>query len=206
MVAFTSDAVTPVEVVGGEVVPVPGDPRWLAYIRQACMMGGRFNVPPDDRPAWTARIAELDGELIRQAPGYAQVARSLLDILLVQATRLALPGLGDVAEPVDATLVDILAVIDARYAEPSLSLAEVAVAVGRSPSQAGRVVRRLTGNTVGHWIEERRMLEARRLLLHDEAKVEVIGRRVGYPDPSYFRRRFRRVHGAPPQAWRQLNR
>jgi AraC family transcriptional regulator, transcriptional activator of pobA len=56
------------------------------------------------------------------------------------------------------------------------------------------------------WIEDRRMLEARRLLLATDDKVDGVAERVGYRDPSYFRRRFRRAHGVPPQAWRERTR
>jgi len=65
------------------------------------------------------------------------------------------------------------------------------------------VVRRKTGRTVQEWIAERRMAEARRLLAETDLAVEEVGRRVGYCDPGYFVRTFRRAHGATPPGWRR---
>ncbi|WP_328301771.1 helix-turn-helix domain-containing protein [Actinomycetospora sp. NBC_00405] len=39
------------------------------------------------------------------------------------------------------------------------------------------------------------MREARRLLTSDDLTVAAIAHRVGYRDPGYFVRRFRRHHG-----------
>jgi AraC-like DNA-binding protein len=55
-------------------------------------------------------------------------------------------------------------------------------------------------------ITERRMVEARRLLGETELTVEAIGARVGYRNPGYFARRFRRAHGASPLEWRRAGR
>jgi AraC-like DNA-binding protein len=64
----------------------------------------------------------------------------------------------------------------------------------------------VTGRSVRDLIEERRMQEARRLLLETDHTVDAIARTVGYRDPKYFQRRFRQRHDLPPQRWRELNR
>ena len=68
------------------------------------------------------------------------------------------------------------------------------------------VVRRKTGRTVLEWIGERRMAEARKLLVETDLPVEEVGRRVGYADAHYFVRVFRRGHGATPLGWRRAGR
>jgi AraC-like DNA-binding protein len=78
--------------------------------------------------------------------------------------------------------------------------------VSLSPSHLTTVVRRKTGRTVGEWIAERRMVEARRLLVETDLAVEEVGRRVGYGDPGYFVRSFRRAHGMTPLGWRRAGR
>ncbi|WP_246106412.1 helix-turn-helix transcriptional regulator [Pseudonocardia kunmingensis] len=65
---------------------------------------------------------------------------------------------------------------------------------------------RKTGRTVQQWITERRMVEARRLLAETDLTVETVGARVGYRDPGYFARRFRRAHGTAPLEWRRAGR
>jgi AraC-like DNA-binding protein len=82
-------------------------------------------------------------------------------------------------------------------------LGDVAAAVNLTPGHLTTVVRRRTGRPVHAWIAERRMAEARRLLLNEEYSVEEVGRRVGYDDPGYFARVFRRLYHVTPAAWRR---
>lgn len=94
--------------------------------------------------------------------------------------------------------------IEAHY-QHSISLREVAEAVGRSPAYLTDLVRRETGKTVLSWIIERRMAEARRLLLETDQSVEQIAEAVGYFDRRHFSRQFLRLHKATPQVWRRTH-
>jgi len=75
--------------------------------------------------------------------------------------------------------------------------------VGRSATHLATVMRKETGRTVGQWILEHRMAEARRRLRGTDEQVEVIAERVGYADVTHFIRLFRRTHGVTPAAWRR---
>jgi len=44
------------------------------------------------------------------------------------------------------------------------------------------------------------------LLVETDLTVEEIGRKVGYADPVYFTRSFRRTNGATPLRWRRAGR
>ena len=63
-----------------------------------------------------------------------------------------------------------------------------------------------TGRTIGEWITERRMREARRLLLDADLTISDIAAQLGYGDPGYFTRRFHAEHQVSPTAWRQADR
>ena len=78
--------------------------------------------------------------------------------------------------------------------------------MGLTPGYLTTLVGRKTGRTVGAWIIERRMAEARRLLVATDLAVEEVGRQVGYRDGGYFVRHFRRAHGVTPRAWRRAGR
>lgn len=122
-------------------------------------------------------------------------------MLLVWLGRLAAdaPG-GPVPDPL---LAEVFAVIELRYADPDapIGLREVADAVGLTAGHLATAVKRRTGRTVGEWITERRMREARRLLADTDLTVTALARRVGYRDPGYFVRRFRTEHDVPPLTW-----
>jgi len=50
------------------------------------------------------------------------------------------------------------------------------------------------------------MAQAWRLLVETDLAVEEVGHRVGYNDPTYFVRSFRRAHGMTPLRWRHIGR
>ncbi len=160
--------------------------------------GQRIGVPPADRATWRARLVDLDDELTHRRDGHAEAARAHLTLLLVALGRLV----DDVpAESGDPLLAAVFAVVEERFAG-RLSLRDVAAAVGLTPGHLTTVVRRGTGRTVQQWITERRMREARRLLVSTDLPVAEVGARVGYPDPGYFARRFRAAHGVGAATWR----
>lgn len=102
-------------------------------------------------------------------------------------------------------LSSVFRFIETNY-QHSISLREVAQAVSRSPAYLTDLVRRETGKTVLCWIVERRMAEARRLLLETDQSVEQIAEAVGYFDRRHFGRQFLRFHNTTPQTWRKLHR
>lgn len=128
-----------------------------------------------------------------------RAAASLLTLILHEVRGASSP------EPVTAAPAGVVAeslTFIERHCLGPLTLRDVAAAVGRTPAYVTTAVKRATGRTVGEWIIDGRMAEARRLLLHSGEMVDVIAERVGYADPTHFIRMFRRAHGATPAQWR----
>ena len=50
----------------------------------------------------------------------------------------------------------------------------------------------------GQYQKQLRLQEARRLLLGENLDAASVGARVGYDDPAYFTREYKRLFGAPP--------
>lgn len=92
--------------------------------------------------------------------------------------------------------------IEAHYNQP-IHLDDVAQEVGYSPAYLTTLMQEQTGHTVKQWIIERRMAEARMLLVKTQSNVRKIAQTVGYSDAGYFSRHFRKLHGVSPQVWRQ---
>jgi AraC-like DNA-binding protein len=105
------------------------------------------------------------------------------------------------SDVVDQDLHRVFEVIEAGFRR-ELSLRDVAAQVGLSSGYLTTLVGRRTGRTVQQWITERRLVEARRLLTETSTPVAMIGREVGWPDPAYFARVFRRGVGMSPRQWR----
>ncbi|MBD2068754.1 response regulator [Leptolyngbya sp. FACHB-671] len=103
--------------------------------------------------------------------------------------------------PNNPKLAKVFRFIEAHYHQ-SISLADVAQTAGYSPAYLTNLVQSQTGRTVKQWITERRMSEARNLLVNTAHSVSQIAETVGYADVSYFIRQFRQFHNTSPQAWR----
>ncbi|PSB16951.1 DNA-binding response regulator [filamentous cyanobacterium CCP2] len=91
--------------------------------------------------------------------------------------------------------------IESHYHQ-AIGLNDVAQAVGYSPAYLTNLVQNHTGRTVKRWIIERRMAQARTLLVTTAQSVRQVAEAVGYSDTSYFVRQFRQMHGTSPHAWR----
>lgn len=91
--------------------------------------------------------------------------------------------------------------IDRNYSR-HLELREVASTLGYSPAYLTDLVRQKTGRTIKQWIIERRMNEARKLLLNTERSIAQIAEQTGYTDAGYFIRQFKQIHGTSPHLWR----
>ncbi|NMO55700.1 AraC family transcriptional regulator [Actinoplanes sp. TBRC 11911] len=148
-----------------------------------------------------ARFAALDAELQGRRDGYREAALAHLTLLLVDVARLSTDVAGQLRSADEPLLAAVFDVIEQRYHEP-ISLSDVAVSLALTPGHLTTFVRRRTGRTVQQWLAQRRMQEARALLTDTDLTVAAISRRVGYPDVSYFIRRFRSDHEMTPARWR----
>lgn len=161
----------------------------------------QLELPASLRSSWTAAIGSIETELDTRQEGYRQATLAHLTLLLIDVARLAGDVVGDLRRSGEPLLADVFAVIERRHTEP-LSLRDVACEVGMTPGHLTTVVRRRTGRTVGDWIIERRMAEARSLLAETDLPVGEVARRIGMSDPGYFSRLFRRTQGTSPRGWR----
>ena len=84
----------------------------------------------------------------------------------------------------------------------SVSVPELARLLGVSPTHLTSLFRRATGGGVKAHHTSLRMARARQLLDTTDATVAEVGREVGYDDPFYFSRHFRRHHGMSPSNFR----
>lgn len=71
-------------------------------------------------------------------------------------------------------------------------VARYARALNISESSLNRLCRRSGGSTAFDWIQQRLALEARRRLIYVAGSVAAIGAELGFTDPAYFCRFFRR--------------
>jgi AraC-like DNA-binding protein len=85
-----------------------------------------------------------------------------------------------------------------RYSEP-LKIEEIARELGMSVSGFHHHFKSVTSMSPLQFQKQIRLQEARRLMLGEDLDAASAGYRVGYEDPSYFSRDYKRLFGAPPQ-------
>lgn len=190
--------------VGGRVVSFPADVITTRSARELAERSApiKATVPAGQRAAVLDRFGDIERELEERTDGWSDAVVALLALLLIDVARIAAADPSGPTRQDDTLLATVFTIIDQEYGQP-VALAGIAARVGLSAGHLTTVVRRRTGRTVQGWITERRMSEARRLLVETDLPVHQIGQRVGIPDASYFVRRFRRAHGVTPRQWRR---
>jgi len=74
-----------------------------------------------------------------------------------------------------------------------------------TPSYLNECVRNVTGHSVSHHIQQRVILEAKRLLYHSDKSVKEIAVSLGYDDYPYFSRLFSKITGITALTFRNQN-
>ena len=182
------------------------DPLIIPFLRFSDTEASYYNVPVCSRPLWSKCLRALHAELNSQKLGYQQAARAYLTEILVSLARIVKDEREDCLKRERHPILNqVFQYIDNHYKE-SISLKDIANEVNFSPTYLASLLRQLVGHTALELIRERRMVEARRLLLNTNNDIGKIGELVGYKSTTYFIRQFRRVHNQTPYVWRNTRR
>lgn len=202
VVTFAAEVLEPGQAESASFLGLARSPWQLPFTRARERGHCHEPLPSATCEDWRLCLTRLARELEERALGYDDAARALLHLLLLDVARRVSGPDAEPLSPRRALLEPLFDFIERNYRRP-IGLRDVAKAVGRSPAYLTDMVRRETGRPVLGWIIERRMAEARHLLLTTEAPTEQIATTVGYGDPRHFSRQFRKLNGLPPQAWRR---
>lgn len=71
-----------------------------------------------------------------------------------------------------------------------------------TPHQLNKIVKTIAGSTTTEIIQERTMLEAKRMLVHTALPIGQIADQLGFKDFSYFSRQFKKRNGITPDKYR----
>jgi two-component system response regulator YesN len=100
-----------------------------------------------------------------------------------------------------ATAVRALELLESRHAE-DLSLESVAAELAVSPSHLSRVLARFAGMGFADCLARLRVDRAKAYLSSRSVSVKEAASMVGFRDPAYFARVFRRIEGESPVEFR----
>ena len=84
-----------------------------------------------------------------------------------------------------------------NYAKP-LTVEMLSANIGMSTSVFHRCFKQITGNSPLQYLKQVRLNQAKSLIIHNGANVNMAAASVGYESPSQFSREFKRYFGVPP--------
>ena len=93
--------------------------------------------------------------------------------------------------------------IHARLADSELSLKNLALQLGFSPSYLSVLIKKELGLPFQDYLIQERMKKAKLLLLTTDLKIYEIAEQVGFEDMNYFSQRFKQVVGLTPRQFKK---
>ncbi|WIM98750.1 AraC family transcriptional regulator [Actinoplanes oblitus] len=162
-------------------------------------------APAASRPLLRAAAAHLAAEQSAQLADPAlhapEVLAALLAALLHRAVRTApAPAVADGAA--HEIFRSFRAAVEAGFTTHH-RVDWYARQLGYAPRTLTRATRAAAGVPAKRFLDERILLEAKRLLAHTGLPVTACARRLGFPDPPSFTTFFRHHTGVAPTRWRQ---
>jgi AraC family transcriptional regulator, transcriptional activator of pobA len=101
-----------------------------------------------------------------------------------------------------AQMIRFVNLVDEHY-NKGLTVSEYAGKMNMSARTLSDLVRHVINKSPSGMIQERIVVEAQRLLLHSNLNVNQIGYRLGFDDPSYFVKFFKKHTGISPSEFRK---
>lgn len=162
-----------------------------------------FSVRADEAARIVSLFTDLQREYDAGRRGVLEILRATLRILFIETTRLGALGTPGQEPSRAALLVRQFHLAVEHHFREWQALAPYAKLLGITLNHLNDVIHQETGHSAGEIIRNRRLLDAKRLLLHSDLSVSEIGYQTGFQDPSYFSRFFRRYAGETPAEFRE---
>jgi len=179
------------------------DPEFVDLFTAPCLL--EFAPAHRDGESIRMNIERLAWELAWRAPGHVAAVESQLQAILVALLRLDTHARAASGRP-RARPVELVArfrqLLESDY-QSNKPLVEYARALGISSSRLRAVCMEVTHRSALQLIQDRLLLEAKRVLLYSNMSVAEAAYHLGFEDPAYFSRFFSKNCGSSPREFRR---
>ncbi|WP_026968910.1 helix-turn-helix domain-containing protein [Algoriphagus terrigena] len=163
-----------------------------------------LNLQSDQSREIDFYFSEIEKETESSGQSKKEVLRSYTEILLVKLGRIyqATHGLGQGMLPTEDRFKLLEAAIEAHF-RTNRHASFYADQLSLSLKQLNRLTKTSVGKTISELLLDRVILESQRLLTYSDATVAEIAAQLGFDDPSYFTRLFRKKIATTPERFRK---
>ncbi|MDD1015369.1 helix-turn-helix domain-containing protein [Pseudomonas rubra] len=157
-----------------------------------------------DRTHLYSLFSALQQEYQQEQPGRDLQLRSLINLLVVWISRQCLQrhGQGLAVARGREYLERFNSQVEQQFRQQP-SVEALAHQVGISVAHLNSICRELAGQSALQIIHQRLLLEAKRELIYTSLSIKQLAESLGFTDPAYFSRFFRRLTGKAPSDFRQ---
>jgi AraC-like DNA-binding protein len=167
----------------------------------------KLHIPEAIRVQFLSIVEQIKTELLEKKIGYKHAVCLHLQNLLLQTNRLSSLTQADIMNTVPMIpewMQNLLQYIDSHHTNNDLRLSVLAERVSVSAAHLSRAFKQLTGMNVTDYVNAKRIVNAKELLLTTDDPVELIARSCGYESLPHFHRLFKLLTGVTPASYRRI--
>lgn len=202
---FSEDAELEGMAVGEELVaalPTGKRPELLRSLRT----GYYFPVPPEDRALVDAQFALLH-LLATRGAAFREAAAGIVASMLalygnLHARYAASHRPAERRQSREREVCDRFVQLVAEHCARQRELPFYADALCLTPRYLGTIVRAVSGRTAKEWIDRAVLTEAKLQLRHTSLSIAQVSDSLGFPNPSFFSKYFKRLTQMTPAEFR----
>lgn len=133
---------------------------------------------------------------------HEEVIRALLDLILIQSKRIYPVSAMDKHAHKGRILVKRFKQLIEEKCQENLSVKQYAELLTITPNHLSETVKNLTGRTSTDLINDRMIMEIKRLLIHTDMGISEIAYHLNFADQSYFCKYFKKLTDQTPLSFR----
>lgn len=164
-----------------------------------------LRLPRPERVAFLERFGRMQAEIAALRADAPHALRAVLYEILVLLGRGYTSAHGESPRAAPSRVERFRALVERDLASRH-RVHDYAAELGLSPGHLNALCQGELDRSAGAWIRARLTLEAKRLLLYSDRTIAQIGEDLGFLDPAYFARFFRRETGEAPSRYRACDR
>lgn len=126
----------------------------------------------------------------------------MLEVLLLLAKQCEYNGIKNSIPQNSSLITRFKRLVDENFIKLSLPK-DYAARLYVTPSYLNQMSRKVTGKTAGEVIRDRKLLEAKRMLVNQDLNISQISNDLNFTDPSHFSKFFKKHTGKSPEEFRK---